>query len=209
MIKKNNSGMTLVETMIVISIIAFMAAAFALFLRLQLFKAHDGRRKAEIQRLSVAVEEYEKDNNCYPLSNLMACDPGTGLNPYINKIACDPVSNDFYLYEQENSACPKWYRIYAVLENQFDDDYQPSIGPNGAFTYVYESPNASTGITGTYTANSKAFIPGDEFYGCYSGICTQIYINPDSGLPECSTNWSNRDDCYGQCSNPENECVPQ
>lgn len=207
--KKNNFGMTLTEVMIVVSIIALMTSAFAVFTRLQLFKAHDTRRKAEIKGISIAVEEYEKDNNCYPLSNLVVCQPGTGLLPYINKISCDPVLDSSYLYEQENSICPRWYRIYSVLGNKFDVDYQPNIGPNGAFNYVYESPNAPTGITGTYTASSEAFIPGDEFYACYSGVCTQIFINPVSSLPECLPNWSNRDDCYNQCVNPDNQCAPQ
>ncbi len=140
--EKKYQGMTLVEVMIVISIIALLSSAFTVFIRMQLFKANDAKRKAEINRIGLAVEEYEKDHDCYPSS--VTCTNASSLQPYLDKIVCDPVSDDPYYYmpdDPDPNGCAKWYKIYAVLQNRFDADYQPNIGPSSLYNYVYESPN--------------------------------------------------------------------
>ena len=77
----NKRGLTLVELMIVVGIIAFLTLIATIYLRSQSHKGNDARRKADLRRISIAVEEYEKDNNCYPLSTLMTCSPGNSLDP--------------------------------------------------------------------------------------------------------------------------------
>lgn len=135
-------GMTLIEVMIVVVIISFLTILGTIYFRTQIFKSNDARRKAEVRRIGIAAEEYEQDNNCYPLPSLVICDPGIGLRPYLDKVPCDPVSNSSYYYEHEDSVCPNWYRIYADLENTTDPDYVAGLGPAGAFSYVYQSANA-------------------------------------------------------------------
>ena len=56
-----------------------MAILIVAYLRSQVFKGNDARRKADLKRIGVAVEEYEKDKNCYPLPSLLTCNPGKGL----------------------------------------------------------------------------------------------------------------------------------
>lgn len=208
--KKNNLGMTLVELLVVVSIISILTFIITVYLRTQVFKANDARRKAEIKRIGIAVEEYEKDNNCYPLSNLVICKPGTGLLPYINKIPCDITTNGSYFYEHEESICPRWYRIYAKLENETDTDYQAGIGPGGAFNFVYPTSYVQPADFSEEPTNEPTNEPiiVDEFYGCFSGVCTQISWDYGRPGPECEPNWSNRDDCYNQCVNPDNRCLP-
>jgi len=204
-------GMTLIEIMIVVSILALLALLATAYLRSQIFKSYDARRKAEMKRISTAVEEYEKDNDCYPLSSTVVCtNDGVNLRPYLEKIPCDPVSKASYFYEHEDSICPKWYRIYTSLENTSDVDYQAGIGPNAAFSYEYSSPNAPTVAqvvpvaSGAPTPASSS-VPQVDFYGCVSGSCVQIAWNPLRPGPECDPNFQNSS-CYGQCSNPNNEC---
>lgn len=212
-LSRNRQGMTLVELLVVVSIISFLVIAVTVFLRTQVFKANDAKRKAEIKRISIAVEEYEKDNDCYPLPSLLVCSPGTGLRPYIDKIPCDPVSNASYIYDYENSACPKWYRIYTNLDNSNDVDYKYGIGPNQSFSYVYGSPNAPSENGGTPPPTAVGGGGGGggsaqtNFYGCFSGICQQIAWDDGRPGPACDPNFQNPD-CYGQCSNPANECIP-
>ena len=104
---RKNSGFTLVELVIVLAIIAILAVIALLYLRGQLFKGNDARRKGDLNRISLALEEYEKDHNCYPPTSqpgselLMECDPGTGLEPYLSKIPCDPVRLSSYYYEYD------------------------------------------------------------------------------------------------------------
>lgn len=187
---------TLTELLIVISIIILLAVLIMTFLRTQLFRGNDARRKADIKRIGIAVEEYEKDNNCYPLSSLVVCtNAGIGLRPYLNNIPCDPVSKASYYYEHEDSVCPKWYRLYASLQIESDSDYLEGLGPNGAYSYSGSSSNAQEAAYGGLS----------DFYGCFSGICTQILWDPTRPGPACDPNFQNSS-CYGQCANPSNEC---
>lgn len=205
------SGVTLVELMIVLGVIAFLAVLVSSYLRTQTFKANDARRKAEIKRIAVAVEEYEKDNNCYPLPSLVSCNPGTGLRPYIDKIPCDVVTGASYFYEHEDDVCPSWFKIYADLDNEKDTDYLELIGPNGAFSYVYESPNSPTTISyqqeevPSGTSAPAPEIPVTDYYGCINGSCVQVGWDNSRPGPVCDPHFQNST-CYGQCGNPANEC---
>ena len=194
--KKINSGITLTELLIVVAIIAFLAIVAFWAYRTQIFKGFDSRRKTDIYQIKVAVEEYEKDHDCYPLPQAVICDPGTGLQPYIPKVPCDPRTGASYYYDHEDSSCPKWFRIYTTLENLTDSDYMGSIGPNGGYNYYSGSPNAPAPGSGA-----------GSFYGCRSGVCTQILWDPTRPGPECDPNYQSPT-CYGQCSEPSNECQP-
>jgi len=59
------NGFTLVELMIVIGVIAFLAVLISSYLRTQIYKSYDARRKAEIKRISIAVEEISSPYNIY------------------------------------------------------------------------------------------------------------------------------------------------
>jgi len=134
------SGFTLIELLIVIGIIAILGVLIMISLRTQLFKGNDASRKADIKRIGIAVEEYEKDKNCYPTT--VTCNINTSLRPYLETIPCDPVSKSPYAYVNDGTTCSKWYRIYADLDNEKDVDYQMGIGPGGVYNYVQTSPNA-------------------------------------------------------------------
>jgi type II secretory pathway pseudopilin PulG len=135
----NKRGVTLVELLVVVGIIVALAIISMWFLRNQILKGRDAKRKGDIHKIQLALEEYEKDNDCYPLSELASCNPGTGLTPYLSHIECDPTTKTSYFYEPENEICPSWYRIYANLENQQDEDIN---NPGGTFNFYTGSPNA-------------------------------------------------------------------
>lgn len=212
--KRSTKGFTLVELMIVVSVIAFLAVLISSYLRSQVFKGYDARRKADIKRITIAVEEYEKDNDCYPLPSLLSCTTGTGLRPYLDKIPCDPMSNASYMYEHEDSTCPGWYKIYAKLENESDSDYVANIGPNSAYNFVLGSPNAPLSVPtvveeeeGGGGGGGEPQAPQTTFYGCFSGVCSVIQWDSQRPGPSCDPNYQNPT-CYGQCANPANECEP-
>lgn len=215
-----HSGFTLLELLIVMVIIGILATIAIAFYRNQIFKANDARRKADLDRIKTAVEEYEKDHNCYPLPSLMTCNPGTGLVPYLDKIPCDPVTHASYFYEYEDSVCPGWYRVYTVLE-QNDPDALPAC--LDGFNYYVASANApaclsaggisggggSGGVSGGGGSGTSTPPPGafGNYYGCMSGVCSPINWDSNRPGPECDPNYQNSS-CYNQCSNPSNECVP-
>src|SRR3989344_5706891 len=119
---KTKNGFTLVELLIVVSLLSFLAIVSLAFFRGQIFKGADAKKKADIRRIQTALEEYQNDNECYPTVEMANCEPGKGLAPYLNKIPCDPETNLKYQYEHENATCPKWYRLYAKLTNLEDTD---------------------------------------------------------------------------------------
>jgi len=190
----------------VVTVIALLVVLGMGLFKGQLFKGRDARRKSDINRIQVAVEEYEKDHDCYPAPDLVRCDPGTGLSPYINKVPCDPATHENYYYEPENSACPSWYLIFAKLENTNDSDFIPGIGLGGSYSYVAGSPNApipTPSATPVPTPSGSA--PPSNYWGCKSGICVLL-----SGRDECSPNYAS-EGCSEQCGTPEQplkECVP-
>jgi type II secretory pathway pseudopilin PulG len=190
------SGFTLTELMVVVGIIIFLSMLAIFAFRGQIFKGRDARRKGDIHKIQVAVEEYEKDNNCYPLPSQLVCDPGTGLQPYLEKIPCDPTTDASYLYQIEESSCPDWYRLLANLENENDPDAQSACGPDGSYNYYSASPNAPF-----------CNLTESSFYGCKTGVCVPIFWDNLRPGPECDPNYQNAS-CYGQCGPQANECQP-
>ncbi len=205
-------GFTLTELLIVVSMISFLGVLVTAYLRTQVFKGYDAKRKADIKKISIAVEEYEKDNDCYPPVELVLCSgAGDGLKPYLNMIPCDPATNNSYLYENDGGSCSRWYRLYAKLDNNKDSDYIEGIGLNSEYSYVSTSPN-SPDLSQNGTTNlggGASNITG--FVGCKSGVCVPVALNPTSGIPECSVNFSGSN-CLLPCGTPQsplNECVTQ
>lgn len=204
--RKNNKAFTLVELIIVVSILAFIAIIAIAYFRGQLFKGNDARKKADINRIQVAVEEYEKDHNCYPLPYVVQCNPGTGLQPYLEEIPCDPTTKGSYAYEYEDSSCPSWYRIYALLDNVNDTQVIEDIGPESAYNYYQASPNAPD-IETSGTTGGSGPPEGVTFYGCKVGVCQEISWDYSRPGPECDPNYTNSS-CYGQCGPEATECKP-
>jgi prepilin-type N-terminal cleavage/methylation domain-containing protein len=197
---KINAGFTLVELMIVILIIAILATIAIMSFQGQIFKGNDAKRKADINRIKIAVEEYEKDYNCYPPKGLVVCtNGGTGLQPYLNKIPCDPTTNTSYYYDNDGSVCPSWYRFYAKLQNTQDPQINSGIGPDGQYNFYLGSPNAPTPSSTSTPSPTSGFVNSvpTGYWGCFSGQCLPIKLNP-SGNPACSPSYPN------QCINSNN-----
>lgn len=191
--RKLTKGLTLIELIIVITIIAFLALLILFMTKKPLFKGNDARRKGDIKNLQTAVEEYQNDNNCYPTSTVVTCQPGNGLKPYISAIPCDPVTKAsyFYDYDSEHPTCPKWYRIYAKLEVADSAGYY-----SGDYNYYAGSANAP----------DPSLFSKSSFYGCRSGACVPILWDPTRPGPECDPNSRSRN-CDGICGRPQAECI--
>jgi prepilin-type N-terminal cleavage/methylation domain-containing protein len=209
--KKYSFGFTLVELMIVIAVIAILAALVIAFFTTQLFKGTDAKRKADIDRIKIAAEEYEKDHNCYPEYITCGIHKDQPIYPYLNDVPCDPKTNASYQYEHDGESCPSWFRVYAVLENTRDLSSTPLIGPSYAFNYVRSSENAPDVVVGSATASptpaaSSAEQPLSGFYGCINGSCVSIAWDGTRPGPVCDPNYQSSN-CYGQCGSVSNECI--
>lgn len=220
MIKKRDSissGMTLNELIVVVTILAMLMVLAMLASRSQIFKGMDARRKTDIYQIKVAVEEYEKDNDCYPPA-LPACDPGTGLQPYIPKIPCDPQDKTNYFYvAQPNTSCPSWYWIFTPMDNKHDPQIEKlgctqGCGPTvetAVYDYFATSPSAPDPAKGTDSEDPPEAPSG--YFGCIGGSCMGINFKPppNEHTLECAPNFTDIN-CGGKdCSDPMWICTPQ
>lgn len=173
------------------------------YFRTQIFKGGDVKRKTDIKKIQIAIEEYEKDHDCYPLPQIVNCNPGDGLKPYMDKIPCDPQTKTSYFYDYDNGSCPSWYILYSKLENDKDDDVTDAIGPGGLYNYFASSPNAPDPTSGSSPITPPGGGGGGQsgFWGCKSGACT-----PLSSQFECSPNYTSNLCGNGCSSSPE--CEP-
>ncbi len=187
---KHDTGFTLVEMLIVITLLAMLAILAIMSFIPQIRKGDDATRKSDINRIKVAAEEYEKDHNCYPPPTIIGCNPGAGLQPYLNKIPCDPTTNQSYVYVVDNNTCPTWYKFYTILQNTSDSSILPGIGPGDIYNYVSGSANAPPDVS---YSNSN-------YFGCVNGTCVHV-----AGPSSCKVTYGTLSSCQQQCS-PTNAC---
>ena len=110
----NQRGMTLIEIMIVIAIIAGLMAVLGTTANDKLQKSRQSQSKIAIKQLATALENYNLDCNTYPTTeqnwNALVTSPGAdacpnwGPNPYIKNIkeAKDAWGRPF-LYESDGA----------------------------------------------------------------------------------------------------------
>lgn len=90
--RKNRSGFSLIEIMIVVVIIGLMAGTVTLASRHFLDKAKRNRAKSDIGSMVTALEAFYGENSHYPSND-------EGLNSlapeFVNKVPKDPWSRDY------------------------------------------------------------------------------------------------------------------
>lgn len=107
---------TLIELLIVISILSLLFGLSLASYSLSQAKARDSRRKSDIKAISSALALYNHDQDAYP-TNLTA-----SLNNYLNPLPTDPKTSTSYTYSPTGCvglACTG-YSLIACLENGND-----------------------------------------------------------------------------------------
>lgn len=155
---QKNLGLTLIELIIVIAIITLLILIGFMSWRSQFNKAKDTARKDDLQRLSIALEEYFTDNDCYPLAGILDNCGGDELAPYLDSIPCDPVSNTKYCYIPGPGACPKYYRLLSSLDYT-DDPIITKLQCHGDEYCGYESICANAQQSGYNYGVSSLNVP--------------------------------------------------
>lgn len=105
-------GFTLVELLIVITIIGILAGIGIGSYIGQLVKARDTRRKADLEQIRSALEMYWADCNIYPVGALASGSDITCSGKIYLKIPSGP-SGDTYTYTRVGSG----YQVCATLES--------------------------------------------------------------------------------------------
>jgi len=195
---------TLIEIMIVIAILGILLILSMMSWRRQLDKARDADRKTDLQRLSVAFEDYYNDHECYPNPDILA-GPIDGLKPYLDKIPLNPITKASYYLEHSDCAS---YRILTELDNDSDPviDYlncSPDCGFDGVdANYGVSSTNIS--VSNNPTA-SGAGEPKTLYYACQS-IDPYDCTSRGNSIPTCTPYYTSID-CDGvDCTQSQYSC---
>lgn len=107
-------GFTLLELLVVISIIGILISVTAVTYSSITKNARDARRKTDLEEIRSAIELYRSDNGEYPnITPGASCCGATTI--YIEKVPQDPLSNSqSYYYNLEDEGIS--YTLGAALE---------------------------------------------------------------------------------------------
>jgi general secretion pathway protein G len=188
-------GFTLVELVIVVAILGIVGTIVAGTLNglgIQ-GKGQDARRKKDIARIRVALEEYYNDNKCYPtgdfvntyLMNPDSCNKKVDQFPQLSPWICDPYTKTPYLLAVTGDNCPRSYKIFTMLST-----------PNASGSIASSSTNVCT----------YGFANGLR----YSGLSLNYGVSSD-GAEAWDKKYSMLDKCQGGCrshqlSDVDNSC---
>lgn len=95
---KKQSGFTLLEILVTISIIALILSLGIVSYNQVFITSRDSTRKSDIQIISNALEQYKSNTGNYP-STL------ENISKYLNPIPQDPQTKQNYVYSASPSAC--------------------------------------------------------------------------------------------------------
>lgn len=120
----NKKGFTLVEILVVVSIIAVLSTVGSVFYLGQTAKARDSIRKQHLNSLSLALGIYSQENGQYipPQPGDENCTRDTNafysqIAPFMSEtqVPKDPQNNNQYCYISVNNG--QGFRLFAKLEN--------------------------------------------------------------------------------------------
>ncbi len=119
----NKKGFTLLELIIVITILGVLSALVSGNFLISLQRGRDAHRKEDLNQTQRGLELYYEDSRTYPLTNIFnstqLCHPsGCDTRTYITKISDDPSTSAGYKYYYESDGT--FYKLYSCIENTQD-----------------------------------------------------------------------------------------
>lgn len=125
-------GFTLVEILIVIAIVVILIIAMIGTLNpiALVERGNDGKRKRDVNRIRIALEDYYNNKRCYPtkleIDQLMQksnCGKNmTAIFSSFGPWVCDPSARLPYPIAVPDVSCPKQFKIMAKLYNTKDSN---------------------------------------------------------------------------------------
>jgi len=144
---KFNLGFTLVELLVVISIIGILTVISASTYSSAQIKARDSQRKSDLDQISKALMLYYADNGVFPaefpFGNSSVGFTGANATVYMRQTPSDPKHDAKYTYVYKISVDFKKFNLFANLENKKDSQcVTPGYNINNEnYCYGVSSPN--------------------------------------------------------------------
>lgn len=143
-----NKGFTLIEILVTLSIIGFLATIVIFSSASTLRRGRDAQRKSDLKNIADALELFYNDHGVYPPSlfgelisacpydpsvpvNSNNCTWGTGVmsddngGVFMTQVPKDPTNESRYIYQV--SPARDRYKVFAYLENPEDPNFDPTI----------------------------------------------------------------------------------
>ena len=225
--KNSKKGFTLVELLIVVAILGLLILIIVSLLLRNITKANDAKRKADIAKISTAMEEYYTDNNCYPDPSILSICGSEDFKPYIDKVPCDPVYKYPYCFfatdPSPDLTCYQKYRSLATLKFFSDPDIK-KLGCDGSdycgwevecgatstmfgFNYGVSSRNAPLANPSSVTvpiATPPTGLPpsgGPGPYACaWDGVCNNFGTSQSAISQGCPITFTQGGICQTYCN---------
>jgi type II secretory pathway pseudopilin PulG len=190
--RSHQAAISLIEVLIVVTILAIFVLMALRQFGPQLDRARDSKRKDDLDQIAIAFENYYNDNECYPPADILNNCNGSELSPYLGAIPCDPSTKQPYEYRPYpgEHTCGG-YRVYASLRNDRDDaiarlgcNQAPGCGLGEAFAgYNY---GVSAGVP-VYMASGEAGGGGSSERRCcvFSSSSNLWSCNHWDGIAYC------------------------
>ncbi|OGY46060.1 MAG: hypothetical protein A2744_04060 [Candidatus Buchananbacteria bacterium RIFCSPHIGHO2_01_FULL_44_11] len=156
----NHQGLTVIELMVVIFIIALIATVGLVAWQNSRFKAHDAKRIYDIQQYAKAIRLYDLENKRYPqdsdcpggsCTGQLGWDknasPNNVLAPFFPALPADPLANGntglndyFYYYHERNPNCGNkpTVSVENMATGNSEYHFNPCVGDSADYLIVLE-----------------------------------------------------------------------
>jgi len=127
-------GFSLIELVVVMTIIMVIAAVGIVSYQGANRKARDGKRRADVEKIRIALELYRQENNYYPVA-------GSDLvSDYLQIWPSDPKDNSYYYARGVGTSYA--YYVYAQMEGlgETNGSYGGDCGGEGVCNYRMANP---------------------------------------------------------------------
>jgi len=222
---KKKKGFSMVEILVVLTVVTILSMSAMLVVPKQFQRSRDAVRKANLDSFKKAIAEYYTDKGCYP-NSVPSCGNAfvVGSATLRDSIPCDPKTNLSYSYiSDSSSSCPKWFQIYANLEIEDDKAIASAgclngCGPTCNYNYGVASTNqtlnpycSGAADVGADLGNMGDTPPGLPQAGVQQFVCTpsggcEVYTDPY--ISGCPNIYPDDSTCGGStnCADIANRC---
>ncbi|KUK79319.1 MAG: Type II secretion system protein G [Microgenomates bacterium 39_7] len=202
-----SKGFSLIEVLVVVAILAILMIIFLFFMQRHLMRSRDVQRKADLDKIRFAFEEYYNDYRCYPSPGVMLECGSSVFQPYLKEIPCDPLSKKPYVVQFIGGDNCAGYRVLASLEIKDDADIL-SVGCHPETGCGWTDPSYNYGTsTGAAVGDSvwaDALTDTEKWYCIDEGgvaVCHRLSYDDLIGKYHCTTSFELDEDelCRHEC----------